>query len=279
MSKYQKKDSNNLVKNKNENKVISNGKQINSIQFRKIIYPDNQKKFKSTNETINYTTKTYYPNIKFSSLNKFKINNLNNKSFNVFNPSNKCSTSNFKNINRNMIVLNSFGSSKDLRKKGDYDNHSIFISGPIATPHPTNIIKFDTEQQFYSKNNLNKNKEEINPNKKATTTLYKKRNDNDINTYTNLCNTPSNDINKTSNTINNDYRTIKKNAFNYKINAITYQIKKMKNPKIVQNLRIIKISKHIIIKEKKLFRVMPGRKTLAVDLEQMIIILFLQKKI
>ena len=245
MSQYQKQENKALIKTKNETQLIKNGKQTKP-QLRKINYPDNKIKIKSTNETINYTTKTHYPNIKFSSLNKFKINRLSNKSFNIFNTSQKYSTITSKNINRNLIVLNSFGSSKDLRKKINYDNHSIFISGPPETPQTTYTIKFDTEKKFYPKNNLNKEKEEINSTKKKTTTLYKRRNDNENSYYSNFY--TLNDINKAStntNSINNNYRTNNKNAFNYKINSITCKSSTNKKNEKPQNITEINNNKEI----------------------------------
>ena len=248
MSQYQKEDIKNIIK-KNDNekilrKIIKNDRRSKQYNSRKTV--DKSITSLPSKETYIRLGKKNFPTFKIISTNKLRMNKLNNKSFYKFNTLNRFSVSNLnkinnKLINNKLIELKNYGSTKDIYRTTIQDNHSLFISGPLETPHPSHKIKFETENNNkLIKNTLNKGIEEANSIKKQTTILYKRRNDNnEKKNYSSIYSTLNN-VNKTSGSSSKTNN----NIMDYKINSITYKNSTNKKSEIKQK-NITEISSYI----------------------------------
>lgn len=209
-NKYRISNGNNTLSKKNENKI-------------------------PLNDTFTYSQKDNFLGRLFTSSNENKPSKLRDKRFYGFNKWNKYSTINVNKINRlnkGLIKLKHYGSTKDLKSK--YDNHSLFFSGPNENPF--------LNQRFTEKDN--KIIEDILPNKKQTTILYKRKEPpkkyNDLSILTNDNKddfSNGNFINKTETykilTEKKDLNGLNKSEINYnnqtynnKGNCFTYVLKK-----------------------------------------------------
>ena len=223
MSKYQKEDIRNLIKNDDSQnilkKIIKKERLSKLTNSKKMILPDNNKKFISNNNTFYYSTKKNYPNIKINSSNILNSIKLNNKSLYTINTADRFSTSSLNKINNKLIALKNYGSTKDLQTRNkNNNNHFIFISGLPETPSLTNNINLGIDNTIKNYNNIGK--KEIN----STTILYKRRSDSDKNNFSVIYNSLSS-LNNIIKGNNKNYNSIK----NYKINSITYRNNKNRN--------------------------------------------------
>lgn len=227
MSKYQKEDIRNLIKNDDSQnilkKIIKKERLSKLTNSKKMILPDNNKKFISNNNNFYYSSKKNYPNIKINSSNILNSIKLNNKSLYTINAADRFSTSNLNKINNKLIALKNYGSTKDLQTRNkNNNNHFIFISGLPETPSLTNNINLGTDNTIKNYNNIGK--KEINSSKKSTTILYKRRSDSDKNNFSAIYNSLSS-LNSIIKDNNNNYNSIR----NYKINSITFRNNKNRN--------------------------------------------------
>ena len=236
MSQIQKEEIKNSIKTSNNEKIlkkiIKNDRRSKQYISRKAV--DKNITSLPSKETYIRSGKRNFPTFKIISTNKLRMNKLNNKSFYKFNTLNRFSVSNLnkinnKLINNKLIELKNYGSSKDIYRTTAQDNHSLFISVPLETPHPSHKIKLETEKNNkLLKKTLNKGNEEVNSNKKQTTILYKRRNEKDNNNYSSIYST----LNNANKTTNSSTQTNNNRIMNYKINSITYKISTNKKSKI-----------------------------------------------
>ena len=249
MSKYQKEDIQNSIKNDSSQnilkKIIKNERLSKMSNTKKMNFPDKNKKpilnNNNTNNTYYSSVKRHYPNLSINSSNILNSIKSNNKTIYSINTVDRFSTSSLNRINNKLIALKNYGSTKDLHSKiknntiaHNHNKNFLLISSLPETPSLNSNSNYKTENNNKNYNNIGI--KEINTTKKSTTILYKRRNDTDTNNLAAIYNTLNN-LNKNvkDNNIKN-YNSIN----NYKMNSITYRINQkneFKTKNITDNLK------------------------------------------
>ena len=231
MSIRQNKNTNSIIENnitQNILQKLKNQKYFNYSTSRKILQQNDKGVIIPQNNTIYYSSKGNFPSITIISSNKIDSKEISNKSLLNTSFRNRFSTSNLNRPKRTLIALKSYGSTKDLLSHERRNNNFIFISSFQDSSYPKIQYKIKTEKKI---NNVNKNIEKIDYNKKSTTILYRRRNDTEqkiLSSRYTLNNTYKNGFNKANNTNNNQINNYRIKLNTYKnLNSKTTDIKKI----------------------------------------------------